>query len=175
LRSSEKTTREIDQLELQLEELEVRKAERDSATPLSEPPPKRSSRQPLPEHLLREVHVHMPAVDACAACGGELRKLGEDVSEILEYVPASFKVIRHVRPKLCCTKCDVILEAPAPSRLLIEVLRDLVCSLMCWSRSMLTTYLFIGSQRSMRVKAWRSNALHWPTGLDPPATYWHHW
>ena len=114
--SSEKTTREIDQLELQLEELEVRKAERDSATPLSEPPPKRSSRQPLPEHLSREDHVHMPAADACTTCGGELRKLGEDVSEILEYVPASFKVIRHVRPKLCCTKCDVILEAAAPSR-----------------------------------------------------------
>ncbi len=114
--SSEKTTREIDQLELQLEELEVRKAERDSATPLSEPPPKRSSRQPLPEHLPREVHVHMPAADACTACGGELRKLGEDVSAILEYVPASFKVIRHVGPKLCCTKCDVILEAAAPSR-----------------------------------------------------------
>jgi hypothetical protein len=108
--SSEKTTREIEQLELQLEELEVRKAERDSATPLSEPPPKRSSRQPLLEHLPREVHVHMPAADACTACGGELRKLGEDISEMLEYVPASFKVIRHVRPKLCCTKCDVILE-----------------------------------------------------------------
>jgi transposase len=46
----------------------------------------------------------------------ELRKLSEDVSEMLEYVPASFKVIRHVRPKLSCTKCDVIVEAPAPSR-----------------------------------------------------------
>jgi len=39
-----------------------------------------------------------------------------DVSEMLEYVPASFKVVRHVRPKLSCTKCDVIVEAPAPSR-----------------------------------------------------------
>jgi transposase len=45
-----------------------------------------------------------------------LRKLGEDISEMLEYIPASFKVIRHVRPKFCCTKCDVIVEAPAPSR-----------------------------------------------------------
>jgi transposase len=42
--------------------------------------------------------------------------MGEDVSEMLEYMPASFKVIRHVRPKLSCTKCDVIVEAPAPSR-----------------------------------------------------------
>jgi transposase len=45
-----------------------------------------------------------------------LRKLGEDVSEVLEYVPASFVVIRHVRPKLSCTKCDCIVQAKAPSR-----------------------------------------------------------
>jgi transposase len=49
-------------------------------------------------------------------CQGELRKLGEDVSEMLEYVPASFVVIRHVRPKLSCTKCDCIVQAEAPSR-----------------------------------------------------------
>jgi transposase len=113
---SEKITREIEQLELKLEELEVREAERAEARPGSEPPSKRPSRQPLPEHLPREVHVHMPDRDTCTACGSGLSKLGEDVSEMLEYVPASFKVIRHVRPKLCCTKCDVILEAPAPSR-----------------------------------------------------------
>lgn len=111
---SEKVTREIEQLELQLEELEVRKTKRAVATPPSEPPDNRPSRQPLPEHLPREAHVHMTEADACTKCGGALRKLGEDVSEMLEYVPASFKVIRHVRPKLCCTKCDVILEAPAP-------------------------------------------------------------
>src|ERR1700759_2318942 len=113
---SQKITREIEQLELKLEELEVRKAERAEAGPGSEPSRQRPSRQPLPEHLPREVHVHMPDQDACTACGGGLSKLGEDVSEMLEYVPASFKVIRHVRPKLCCTKCDVIHEAPAPSR-----------------------------------------------------------
>jgi transposase len=42
--------------------------------------------------------------------------LGEDISEVLECVPASFYVIRHVRPKLSCTGCDVIVQAPAPSR-----------------------------------------------------------
>jgi len=52
----------------------------------------------------------------CPQCQGELRKLGEDVSEMLEYVPASFVVIRHVRTKLSCTKCDCIVQAEAPSR-----------------------------------------------------------
>jgi transposase len=45
-----------------------------------------------------------------------LHKLGEDVSEILERVPATYKVIRHVRVKMACSKCDVIVQAPAPSR-----------------------------------------------------------
>ena len=47
---------------------------------------------------------------------GRLRELGEDVAEMLEYVRACFKVIRHVRPKLSCDGCDRIVQAPAPSR-----------------------------------------------------------
>jgi transposase len=65
---SEKVASEIEQLELKLEELEVREAERAEARPGSEPPSKRPSRQPLPEHLPREVHVHMPDADTCTAC-----------------------------------------------------------------------------------------------------------
>ena len=113
---SEKVTREIEQLELKLEELETRQAERAEATPTTTPPKNKPTRSPLPEHLAREVHTHLPQEDACRECGGELRKLGEDVAEMLEYIPASFKVIRHVRPKLCCTRCDAILQAVAPSR-----------------------------------------------------------
>src|SRR5205807_8025164 len=45
-----------------------------------------------------------------------LKHLGEDVSEILEYVPARFKVIRQVRPKLACGCCERIVQAEAPSR-----------------------------------------------------------
>jgi transposase len=114
---SEKVTREIEQLELKLEELETGQAERVTAATTSSTSEKtKPKRRPLPEHLPREVHTHLPAEDACPGCGGELRKLGEDVSEILERVPASYKVIRHVRLKMACTKCDVIVEAPAPSR-----------------------------------------------------------
>jgi transposase len=115
-RKSETVRREIDQLELKLEELETRQAEHATATTSDTPAKNKPTRRPLPEHLPREVHTHLPDEVACTQCGGELRKLGEDVSEMLEYVPASFKVIRHVRPKLSCTKCDVIVEAPAPSR-----------------------------------------------------------
>jgi transposase len=76
----------------------------------------RSPRKPLPEHLPREVVTHLPQGDCCSGCGGALRKFGEDVSEQLEYIPESFKVLRHVRPKFACSGCDRVVEAPAPSR-----------------------------------------------------------
>ena len=55
------------------------------------------------------------ATGACVACGGVLRPLGEDVTELLNYVPGSFRVIRHVRPKLSCRSCEAITQAPSPS------------------------------------------------------------
>ena len=57
-----------------------------------------------------------PKQEACPDCGGKLKRLGEDVSEILERVPEHFKVIRQVRPKLACANCDKIVQAEAPSR-----------------------------------------------------------
>jgi transposase len=116
-KKSEKVTHEIEQLELKLEELESHESEHIAAHPASPTTLRtKSTRRPLPEHLPREVHTHLPTKDACPACGGALHKLGEDVSEILERVPATYKVIRHVRIKMACTKCDVIVQAPAPSR-----------------------------------------------------------
>jgi transposase len=54
--------------------------------------------------------------EACPDCGGKLKPLGEDVSEMLEHVPAHWKVIRQVRSKLACACCDKIAQAEAPSR-----------------------------------------------------------
>lgn len=118
-RSSEKLNRQIAQLELRLEALQVNDAETVAAMP--EPihnvePGSRSIRQPLPAHLPREVRTHFPKQEACPDCGGALRKLGEDVSEVLERIPESFLVIRHVRVKLACACCERIVQAPAPSR-----------------------------------------------------------
>jgi transposase len=124
-RKSEKIQREIEQLELQLEDLEAGNAEKQEKTERTLAPAaaavfaaatRKPARRPLPDHLPREVQVHAPGEKGCPACGGHLSKLGEDVSEMLEYVPARFKVIRHVRPKLSCTRCDTIVQAEAPSR-----------------------------------------------------------
>jgi len=118
-RKSEKLARQIEQLELRLEDLQAKPAESKSAAttpPLLISSPAKPARRPLPDHLPRQTQRHEPKESACPDCGGELRKLGEDVSEMLEYVPASFFVVRHVRPKLSCTKCDHIVQAAAPSR-----------------------------------------------------------
>ena len=117
-RKSEKVDGQIEQLELKLEELQTDEGQ-SIAPQVPETPSKRKIRpvrKPLPEHLPRDVQLHMPAETACPTCGSALARLGEDVSEMLEYVPASFKVIRHVRPKLGCTCCDCIVQAPAASR-----------------------------------------------------------
>src|SRR5215207_6449803 len=116
--SSERLTREIEQLELKLEELEAVEAEATSAAAdVGVAPPAREKRKPkrrpLPDHLPRHEVVHAaPHADGCGACGGTMSALGEDVTEVLEYVPGRFQVVRHVRPKLACQRCDAITQAP---------------------------------------------------------------
>ncbi len=124
-RRSEKIARQIEQLELRLEDLESKRAE--AAAPAETQPAAgteephlligaKPARRPLPAHLPRKANRYEPAESVCPGCGGTLQLLGEDVSEMLEYVPAQFQVIRQVRPKLCCTSCERIVQAPAPSR-----------------------------------------------------------
>jgi transposase len=119
-RKSEKLTAQLEQLEFRLEELETTQAAEEAAQPDSARTEaktrRRPSRKPLPEHLPREVVAHLPEHDCCPDCGGALRQFGEDVSEQLERIPATFKVIRHVRPKFACAGCDRVVEAPAPAR-----------------------------------------------------------
>jgi transposase len=120
-RSSEKLDRQIEQLELRLEELQTSQAEKTAAhvaarPALSNQPAPAPVRRSLPNHLPRETRKYMPGQKACPDCGGALHPLGEDVSEILEYVQVRFKVIRQVRPKLACAGCDRIVQAAAPSR-----------------------------------------------------------
>lgn len=115
-RSSEQLEAKIAQLELTLEDLEASQGARPTPviTPAVEPAVK-PVRRPLPAQLPREEIVH-PAPCACPACGGELRAAGEDAAEMLEWVPAHYKVIRHVRPKFACARCDRLVQSPAPSR-----------------------------------------------------------
>jgi transposase len=119
---SERSSRLLDQLELQLEELEASATEDELAaeraaaktTKVAAFTRQRPARKPFPEHLPRE-RVIVPGPAACPCCGGaRLSKLGEDVTETLEVIPRSWKVIQHVREKFSCRDCESINQAPAP-------------------------------------------------------------
>jgi transposase len=112
-RSSEQLSERIEQLELLVGELEISAAEPIPVSRLT--PIRKPVRKPLPQHLPRESVIHAPDA-TCPDCGTAMQRIGEDVSEMLEYVPARFKVIRHIRPKLGCACCQRIAQVPAPIR-----------------------------------------------------------
>jgi transposase len=114
---SEKRARQIEQLELWVEELEASDAQFTGTLAETAPAPTAPrTRREFGAHLPRETQVIAPAEQACPECGGALKHLSDDVSETLELEPVRFKVIRHVRPKLACATCDTIVQAPAPTR-----------------------------------------------------------
>jgi transposase len=128
-RSSEKIARAIEQLELRLEELEAETpaaAGSDDGSAAANDPPsvaveqpsaperKKSVRRALPAHLPSREVVHEPS-RTCLSCGGEMRKVGEDVTEILDYIPGRFEVVRHIRPALSCRCCESMAQSPMPS------------------------------------------------------------
>ena len=129
-RSAERVNETIMQLQLALDDLQtgaVVSAEPPAATvpsvdstqPAPAKPnvlPLRRAPRSLPAHLPRETVVHPPVGCNCPDCGSALRALGEDISEMLDFIPGYFKVIRHVRPKLSCAKCSRVVQANAPAR-----------------------------------------------------------
>jgi transposase len=117
-RKSEKIDRQIEKLECRLEDLLAEEGVVDAEPPATVQVTKRAAsvRPPLPAELPREDRIIEPAELACPQCGGNLKPLGEDISEQLEIVSSAFKVIRHIRRKKACACCDCIVQAAAPSR-----------------------------------------------------------
>ncbi len=106
-----------EQLQLALETSEIAAAAMTAQMRLPDIEEKdRPMRRPIPDHIPRmEVELSLGA-DACADCGGRLHRIGEDVTEELEYVPGRFIVNRIVRPRLTCACCERFVQAPLPSR-----------------------------------------------------------
>lgn len=115
-RKSEKLDRQIEQLELRLEDLVANEGLADAKPQKPVPERQSSERAPLPSHLPREERILEPAEQACPQCGGNLKPLGEDIAEQLEIISSAFKVIRTIRKKKACARCDVIVQPAAPSR-----------------------------------------------------------
>mgnify|MGYP000692651120 FL=1 len=111
------TSEALDQLQLSLEneEIAVTAEAADAPDPEVGEPKNKPKRKPLPEHLERKEQVLTPG-DNCSKCGGGLKTLGEDITEELEYVPGRFVVNKFVRPRMACSCCEAVLQAPLPSR-----------------------------------------------------------
>jgi len=117
--SSEKLTRQIEQLELALEELEGEAAVADVAMATSPTGNKRPTpARQLPDHLTRIERWIEPEAGSCTCpdCGGSLRPLAEDNDEMLDVAPVQWRVIRTVRPKYSCRSCEKVVQAPAPAK-----------------------------------------------------------
>lgn len=121
---SERTARLIAQMELMLEDAEAAATEDELAAEMAVAAAasvtvagfvrKRPAKKPFPDHLPRE-RVIVPGPIACTCCGSDrLRKLGEDITETMESIPRSWKVIQTVREKFSCRDCEKISQAPAP-------------------------------------------------------------
>jgi transposase len=126
-KSSEKVEREIEQLELALEDLLIAAAE--SATAPAEDAADDTSasanddtaehkprRRPRVSDATPRERRELDPGTCCPDCGGDLRLVGEDVSEILDLVTAQLKVLQIARLKKSCRRCEKMVQEPAPSR-----------------------------------------------------------
>ena len=115
-----------EQLQLAFEDIEQTiaelKAEREKASPAEKKKAtdkRRETRPSLPDDLPEVEVVIEPEAKACPCCAGGLHRIGEDSSRRLDRVPAQYRVLITRRPKYACRACeDVVIQAPAPARLI---------------------------------------------------------
>ena len=112
---------DADQFDLGLEDIEVALAEVEAAVDSTREPserPRKTNRGSLPAHLERIEQLVDLEDKACPCCGGALHQIGEDVSERLDVVPATFRVLVTRRPRYGCRTCEgAVVQAPAPARI----------------------------------------------------------
>ena len=145
-------------------------AENDSTARKQATPRRRQiNRGALPPHLPREEIIIDVADKTCACCGGLKHRIGEDVSERLDVMPAQFKVIVTRRPKYACQACGgEVVQAPAPERLIENGIptEALVAHVLIANTP--TTRHSIARCKSMRAKVSRSIVPPWPIGWAAP-------
>lgn len=106
---------DIAAIEMELAQLAPAPAAKSDTAPQALP-----KRAPLPANLPRREVRHEPASTTCQApgCGCQMKRIGEDVAEKLDYVPGVFTVERHVRGKWACAKCQTLIQAPVPAQII---------------------------------------------------------
>ena len=95
----------------------AREIEQLAPAPASQSDKQQPKRQPLPAHLPRREIRHEPERTTCA-CGCQLKRIGEDIAEKLDYVPGVFTVERHIRGKWVCAQCETLVQAPVSAHII---------------------------------------------------------
>ena len=103
-------------IEADLQAIAAELATLNSVEPAS-PPKGKPKRSPLPAHLPRVDVCHEPECTVCR-CGSAMKRIGEDVSEKLDYTPGVFHVERHIRGKWACAQCQTLIQAPVPAQVI---------------------------------------------------------
>ena len=100
-------------------DIAVVEAELNAVNPRPAPtePRQKPKRAPLPPQFPRTVIRHEPENTQCA-CGCQLQRIGEDISEKLDYTPGVFTVEQHVRGKWACRQCETLIQAPVPAQVI---------------------------------------------------------
>ncbi len=90
-----------------------------SPAPVAAEPRQQPKRTTLPPQFPRPLVHHEPETTQCA-CGCQLKRIGEDVSEKLDYTPGVFTVERHIRGKWVCAQCETLIQAPVPAQVIVS-------------------------------------------------------
>ena len=149
-----------DQYDLTLEDREIANAEAQALLEMQQDVAdrakgKRKAREPgksrpsVPAHLPHVEQLLLPDATSCPCCGGALHEIDRDIAKRLDKVPARYRVIVTIRPRLACRTCsDGVLQAPARPGLFRADYRQTLSSLTSWSRNMPTSYRSIARSRS---------------------------
>ena len=144
--------------------LEDRAAQGEAKAPGAVPSIKRQAvRQALPANLPR-IDKHYEIDQTHCACGQAFKRIGQEVSEQLDCVPAQFFVLRHIRGKYACVCCQTIQAAPLPAQIIDLGLRRRACWRKWWWPSTTTICRCTGKARFMHAQGCISRARAWRSG-----------
>ncbi|WP_263568894.1 IS66 family transposase zinc-finger binding domain-containing protein [Paucibacter sp. DJ2R-2] len=116
---------DLEAVQSELQQLSTKPASPERQTP---------KRQALPAELPRREFRHEPDNTQCA-CGCQMKRIGEDVAEKLDYEPGVFTVECHIRGKWACAKCERLMQAPVEAHVIDKGILSLACSRRSWSPS----------------------------------------
>ena len=155
--------------------LEDRAAQGEAKAPGAVPRIKgQAVRQALPANLPR-IDKHYEIEQTHCACGQAFKRIGQEVSEQLDCVPAQFFVLRHIRGKYACACCQTIQAAPLPAQIIDLGLRRRACSRKWWWPSTTTICRCTGKARFTRAQVCTSRAQAWRSGWASAGCACSHW